>query len=80
MLDFANTIHIKQSVKVCDNCQRFANIIHQPLEQLTPTTSPLPQWGLYWATSNKQETDDGRQLENTNFKEFCYKLDIKHLS
>ncbi|XP_022158589.1 uncharacterized protein LOC111025045 [Momordica charantia] len=38
----------KQFVKTCDNCQRFANIIHQPPELLTPISAPWPlaQWGI----------------------------------
>ncbi|XP_022149417.1 protein NYNRIN-like [Momordica charantia] len=38
----------RQFVKTCDNCQRFANIIHQPLELLTPISAPWPfaQWGV----------------------------------
>ncbi|XP_022154404.1 uncharacterized protein LOC111021681 [Momordica charantia] len=38
----------KQFVKACDNCQRFANIIHQPPELLTPISAPWPfaQWGV----------------------------------
>ncbi|XP_022152233.1 uncharacterized protein LOC111020002 [Momordica charantia] len=38
----------KQFVKTCDNCQRFANIIHQPPELLTPISDPWPfaQWGV----------------------------------
>ena len=35
-------------VRACDKCQRFSNIIRQPLEELTPMTAPWPfaQWGL----------------------------------
>ena len=35
-------------VKTCDKCQRFSNLIRQPLEELTPMTAPWPfaQWGL----------------------------------
>ena len=35
-------------VKTCDKCQRFSNIIRQPIEELTPRTAPWPfaQWGL----------------------------------
>ncbi|XP_022157626.1 uncharacterized protein LOC111024288 [Momordica charantia] len=38
----------KEFVKACDNCQRFANIIHQPPELLTPISTPWPfaQWGV----------------------------------
>ncbi|XP_022158092.1 uncharacterized protein LOC111024661 [Momordica charantia] len=38
----------KQFVKTCDNCQRFASIIHQPPELLTPISAPWPfaQWGV----------------------------------
>ena len=33
-------------VKACDKCQRFSNLIRQPLEALTPMTVPWPfaQW------------------------------------
>ena len=27
-------------VKACDKCQRFSNLIRQPLEELTPMTAP----------------------------------------
>ena len=27
-------------VKTCDKCQRFSNIIRQPIEELTPMTTP----------------------------------------
>ena len=35
-------------IKACDKCQRFSNLIRQPLEELTPITAPWPfaQWGL----------------------------------
>ena len=35
-------------VKACDKCQRFSNLIRQPLEALTPMMAPWPfaQWGL----------------------------------
>uniref|UniRef100_A0A2N9GIS8 Integrase catalytic domain-containing protein n=1 Tax=Fagus sylvatica TaxID=28930 RepID=A0A2N9GIS8_FAGSY len=35
-------------VRHCDKCQRFANLVHSPSEELTPMTSPWPfaQWGL----------------------------------
>ena len=35
-------------VKTCDKCQRFSNIIRQPIEELTPMTAPwlFAQWGL----------------------------------
>ena len=29
-------------VKACDKCQRFSNIIKQPIEELTPMTAPWP--------------------------------------
>ena len=37
-----------QYVKTYDKCQRFANVLRVPLEELTPITSPWPfaQWGL----------------------------------
>ena len=35
-------------IKTCDKCQRFANLIWRPSEELTPMTAPwlFPQWGL----------------------------------
>ena len=35
-------------VKTCNKCQRFSNIIRQPIEELTPMTAPWPfaQLGL----------------------------------
>ena len=35
-------------VKACDKCQRFSNIIRQPIEELTSMTAPwsFAQWGL----------------------------------
>ncbi|XP_022158485.1 uncharacterized protein LOC111024965 [Momordica charantia] len=38
----------KEFVKACDNCQRFANIIHQPSELLTRISAPWPfaKWGV----------------------------------
>ena len=35
-------------VKTYDKCQRFSNLIRQPLEELTPMTAlwPFAQWGL----------------------------------
>ena len=35
-------------VKTCDKCQRFANLIRQPLEELTPIMAswPFAQWGI----------------------------------
>ena len=38
----------KAYVKVCDQCQRFSNILRQPSKYLTPMTAPWPfaQWGL----------------------------------
>ena len=35
-------------VQRCNKCQRFANLLHSPLEELTPMTAPWPfaQWGL----------------------------------
>ena len=38
----------KAYVKTCDKCQRFSNIIRQPIEKLTPMTAlwPFAQWGL----------------------------------
>ena len=35
-------------VKVCNKCQRFSNIIRQPIEELTPMITPWPfvQWEL----------------------------------
>ena len=29
-------------VRACDKCQRFSNIIRQPIEELTPMTAPWP--------------------------------------
>ena len=29
-------------VKACDKCQRFGNLIRQPIEELTPMTAPWP--------------------------------------
>jgi hypothetical protein len=38
----------EEIVKNCDKCQRFANIIKQPPEELTAISSPWPfsQWGV----------------------------------
>ena len=38
----------KAYVKVCDQCQRFSNVLRQPSEYLTPVMAPWPftQWGL----------------------------------
>ena len=38
----------KAYVKVCNQCQRFSNILRQPSEYLTPVMAPWPftQWGL----------------------------------
>ena len=35
-------------VKACDKCQRFNNLIRQPIEELTLMTAlwPFAQWGL----------------------------------
>ena len=35
-------------VKACDRCQRFSNIIRQPIKELVPMMAPWPfaQWGL----------------------------------
>jgi hypothetical protein len=35
-------------VQKCDKCQRFANLLHSPPEELTPMTAPwqFAQWGL----------------------------------
>ena len=35
-------------VKACDKCQRFSNVIRQPIEELTLIIAPWPfaQWGL----------------------------------
>ena len=33
---------IKELVKKCDKCQRFANIQHLPAELMTPVSSPWP--------------------------------------
>ena len=35
-------------VKVCDKCQRFSNVIRQPIEELTLIIAlwPFAQWGL----------------------------------
>ena len=35
-------------VRACNKCQRFSNIIRQPIEELTLMTAPWPfaQWGL----------------------------------
>ena len=35
-------------IKACDKCQRFGNLIKQPIEELTPMTTlwPFAQWGL----------------------------------
>ena len=35
-------------VKTCGKCQRFGNLIRQPIEELTPMMAPWPfaQWGL----------------------------------
>lgn len=43
-------------IRVCDKCQRFSNIIWQPLEQLTPMSPPWPfaQWGLDIPTTIRQ--------------------------
>ena len=37
-----------QLVQRCNKCQRFANLLHSPSEELTPMSSPWPfaQWGL----------------------------------
>uniref|UniRef100_A0A2N9EL99 Uncharacterized protein n=1 Tax=Fagus sylvatica TaxID=28930 RepID=A0A2N9EL99_FAGSY len=37
-----------QTAEHCDKCQRFANLVHSPPEELTPMTAPWPfaQWGL----------------------------------
>ncbi|XP_022156049.1 uncharacterized protein LOC111023017 [Momordica charantia] len=37
----------KVFAKACDNCQRFANVLQQALEMLTPISSPwlFAQWG-----------------------------------
>ena len=32
----------KAYIKVCDQCQRFSNILRQPLEYLTPMMAPWP--------------------------------------
>ncbi|XP_022158215.1 uncharacterized protein LOC111024751 [Momordica charantia] len=38
----------KEFAKTCDKCQRFASILRQPPEMLTPISSPWPfaQWGI----------------------------------
>lgn len=38
----------KDFIRKCDNCQRYADIIWQPTENLTPISSPWPfsQWGI----------------------------------
>jgi len=35
-------------VKACDKCQKFNNLIRQPIEELIPMTAPwsFAQWGL----------------------------------
>ena len=35
-------------VKACDKCQKFNNVIRQPMEEFTTMTAPWPfaQWGL----------------------------------
>ena len=39
---------VEAYVKACDKCQRFNNIIRQPIEELTPMTAswPFAQWKL----------------------------------
>uniref|UniRef100_A0A2N9FQA3 Integrase catalytic domain-containing protein n=1 Tax=Fagus sylvatica TaxID=28930 RepID=A0A2N9FQA3_FAGSY len=53
-------------IRACDKCQRFGNLIHSPPETLTPMTAPWPfaQW------------DNGRQFDNSPFREFCEELGI----
>ena len=38
----------REFARRCDKCQRFANVPHQPSENLTSVTSPWPfaQWGV----------------------------------
>ena len=38
----------QEMVKRCDKCQRFAKLIHQPAQNLTAISSPLPfaKWGV----------------------------------
>ena len=41
-------IDANRFIQHCDKCQRFANLLHSPLEVLVPKATPWPfaQWGL----------------------------------
>ena len=121
---------VQAYVKACDKCQRFSNLIRQPLEMLSPMTAPWPfaQWGLdimgpfptalrqlkflvvgndyftKWveaeplATITKKSihtfvwrniicrygiprvlvSDNGKQFDNSAFRDFCSELRIKN--
>ncbi|XP_021748050.1 uncharacterized protein LOC110713912 [Chenopodium quinoa] len=41
-------LDVKELVRKCEKCQKFASVIHQPTRDLQPILNPLPfaQWGL----------------------------------
>ncbi|XP_050264264.1 uncharacterized protein LOC126708519 [Quercus robur] len=77
-------------VKACDKCQRFSNLIRQPSKELTPMTAPWPftQWGLdimgpfptavRYGIPRVLVSDNGKQFDNSAFRDFCSELGIKN--
>ncbi|KAH9703019.1 BED-type domain-containing protein [Citrus sinensis] len=68
---FWPTLHqdAKRMAKNCKTCQSFSEIPAQPPEKLTTMTSP---YGIPYAII----TDNGRQFDNSNFREFCRNLGV----
>ena len=51
-------------VKKCEQCQRFAPLIHQPAADLNPVSSPWPfaQWGIDLVGQLPQATGQRKYL------------------
>ncbi|XP_030964538.1 uncharacterized protein LOC115985779 [Quercus lobata] len=77
-------------IQSCDKCQRFSNFIRQSSEELTFMMAPWPfvQWGLdimgpfptaiRYGIPRVLVSDNGKQLDNSVFRDFCAELGIKN--
>uniref|UniRef100_A0A2N9HDB7 Uncharacterized protein n=1 Tax=Fagus sylvatica TaxID=28930 RepID=A0A2N9HDB7_FAGSY len=63
-------------VRACDKCQRFGNLIHSPSETLNPNDGTLAIRPMGFGIPRTFISDNGRQFDNSPFREFCEELGI----